>query len=176
MAFNHQPQLCQRMEAMPKGVLVPAYCQGFLKITCFLFKNIHSLMKAAVSDRKFKKTFMYILKLLTGQLQTFLLIIMNTDRPNDIVIESFPFTRQKILFLFGNIGPKAIIYISFFVFSCKKGFKNALERVKFGFLRCVGLVSCCAAKSEAKLEPEKARFWGGGGGGEGGERGRGSGL
>ena len=28
---------------------------------------------------------MYILKILTGQLQTFLSIVMNTDRPNDII-------------------------------------------------------------------------------------------
>ena len=27
MAFNHQPQLCQQTEAIPKGV--PAHCQGF---------------------------------------------------------------------------------------------------------------------------------------------------
>ena len=104
---------------------------------------------------------MYILKLLTGQLQTFLSIIMNTDHPNGIVVESLPFTRQKILFLFGNIGPKAI---SFFVFSCKKGFQEYARTGEVRLSALCGPSLLLRSEERSKVGARESQILEGGGG------------
>ena len=89
---------------------------------------------------------------------------MNTDRPNGIVIELFPFTRQKILFLFGNIGPKAIIYISFFVFSCKKGFQEYATTGEVRLSALCGPSLLLRSEERSKVGARESQILGGGGG------------